>query len=339
MPGVQRKKASHRVRGDKVARINMVPLRTGELFYLQTLLLHCAAQSFVDLCTIDGHLFPSYHEAARDLSLFHDQNEGILAMQEAVECLRTPSQLRFLFAQIILEGYPAMPLWMQFRVPLSEDHPMFFINENLAFDATLQMIAVHLSNAGKTLDNYGLPNPSIIIPDIANEITFLRHHRDDFSNQFEQLQAQLNDEQRHVFDFIYDHIADENNSTHQFFIEGRPGRGKTFLIQTLLSRYRAEVHIILIVGTSALSAIAYPRSRTAHYMFGIPVTEDNVELHSKIGTFSSRADLIQAATAIIWDELPMANKAAWECVHHLCCTLRRNSLPFGGIPFVGIGDF
>ena len=144
IPGVQRKKASHRVRGDKVTRINMVPLHTGELFYLRTLLLYRAAQSFVDLRTIDGHLFPTYHEAACNLGLFHDQNEGILAMQEAVECLRTPAQLRFLFAQIILEGYPAMPLWMQFRVPLSEDHHMFFINENIAFDATLQMIAIHL---------------------------------------------------------------------------------------------------------------------------------------------------------------------------------------------------
>ena len=147
------------------------------------------------------------------------------------------------------------------------------------------------------------------------------------------------DEQRQIFDFIWNDIAEEENAMHQFFIEGRPGRGKTFLIQTLLLRYRAEDHIILIVGTSALSAIAYPRGRTAHYMFGIPVTDDNVDLHSKIGPFSSRADLIRAATAIIWDELPMANKAAWECVHHLCCMVRRNHHPFGGIPFIGIGDF
>ncbi|KAG2101888.1 uncharacterized protein F5147DRAFT_581327 [Suillus discolor] len=53
-------------------------------------------------------------------------------------------------------------------------------------------------------------------------------------------------------------------------------------------------------------------------MFGIPVTDDNVDLHSTIHPFSAHADLIRKATAIIWDELHMANKAALECVDKLC---------------------
>ncbi|KAG1794231.1 uncharacterized protein HD556DRAFT_1308280 [Suillus plorans] len=35
----------------------------------------------------------------------------------------------------------------------------------------------------------------------------------------------------------------------------------------------------------------------AHYMFGIPVTDDNIDLHSTIHTFSAHADLIRKATA------------------------------------------
>ena len=35
----------------------------------------------------------------------------------------------------------------------------------------------------------------------------------------------------------------------------------------------------------------------------------------------------------------MANKAAWECAHNLCCILRNNNRLFGGIPFIGLGDF
>ncbi|KAF9232084.1 hypothetical protein BU15DRAFT_32498, partial [Melanogaster broomeanus] len=54
-----------------------------------------------------------------------------------------------------------------------------------------------------------------------------------------------------------------------FFIEGRPGRGKTFLIKAFSSMLRAQHHIVLIVGSSALSAVAYPRGHTAHYLFGI----------------------------------------------------------------------
>lgn len=53
----------------------------------------------------------------------------------------------------------------------------------------------------------------------------------------------------------------------------------------------------------------------------------------------ARANLIRRATVLIWDELPMANKAAVECVDNLCRALNRRDAPFGGIPFVGLGDF
>ncbi|KAG1838443.1 hypothetical protein DFJ58DRAFT_668368, partial [Suillus subalutaceus] len=52
-----------------------------------------------------------------------------------------------------------------------------------------------------------------------------------------------------------------------FFVEGRPGRGKTFMVNALSSTLRAEGHIILIVGSSALCATAYKRGRSAHYLF------------------------------------------------------------------------
>ncbi|KAF8136547.1 hypothetical protein EV363DRAFT_1106561, partial [Boletus edulis] len=55
------------------------------------------------------------------------------------------------------------------------------------------------------------------------------------------------------------------------FVEGCPGRGKMYLIQTILATLRADFHIVLVVGTSALSAIAYHRGQTVYHMFGIPV--------------------------------------------------------------------
>ncbi|KAG1780457.1 hypothetical protein EV702DRAFT_949544, partial [Suillus placidus] len=53
-----------------------------------------------------------------------------------------------------------------------------------------------------------------------------------------------------------------------------------------------------------------------------------------------QADLIRNASAIIWDELLMANKAAWECVNDLCCQIMNvYNKPFGGIPIIGLGNF
>ncbi|KAG2342245.1 hypothetical protein BDR05DRAFT_886999 [Suillus weaverae] len=149
---------------------------------------------------------------------------------------------------------------------------------------------------------------------------------------------QLNAKQRHILNYISESIAQHRSNF--FFIKGRPGRGKTFLVKGLSSMLRAQGQIVLIVGSSALSVTAYDCRRTAHHMFGIPVTDDNVNLHSSIHPHSPRADLIRNATAIIWDELPAINRATWESVDELCHTIcNQPATPFGGITFIGLGDF
>jgi len=55
--------------------------------------------------------------------------------------------------------------------------------------------------------------------------------------------------------------------------------------------------------------------------------------------FSNRAELIKACSLIAWDELPAANVAWLDCVDELCRSLKHKDLPFGGIPFLGVGDF
>ena len=62
-------------------------------------------------------------------------------------------------------------------------------------------------------------------------------------------------------------------------------------------------------------------------------------MQSTIHPFSNRAELIKACTLIAWDELPAANVAWLDCVDQLCRSLKKTDVPFGGIPFVGLGDF
>ncbi|KAG2108046.1 PIF1-like helicase-domain-containing protein [Suillus discolor] len=66
-----------------------------------------------------------------------------------------------------------------------------------------------------------------------------------------------------------------------------------------------------------------------------------VDLHSSIHLHLPRADLIRNASAIIWDELPAINRAAWKSVDELCrITCNRPRIPFGlgGKTFIGLGD-
>lgn len=67
--------------------------------------------------------------------------------------------------------------------------------------------------------------------------------------------------------------------------------------------------------------------------------QDSVGLKSTINSGTYRAELIVEASLIIWEELLAANVAAIDCVDDLCKKLKKNGKPFGGIPFLGIGDF
>jgi hypothetical protein len=74
-------------------------------------------------------------------------------------------------------------------------------------------------------------------------------------------------------------------------------------------------------------------------MFGIPVRENASDLQSTVSVFSGRADVLCHTALIVWEEFPMANKAAIECAEHLLRQIMKNDLPFGGKTFLALGDF
>src|SRR6202034_4108762 len=73
--------------------------------------------------------------------------------------------------------------------------------------------------------------------------------------------------------------------------------------------------------------------------FSLTFFEDDVDIYSKIQLNSGRADLIRAASLIVWEELPSIHKRAFQCAHQISCAILDKSNPFGNIPFVGVGDF
>jgi hypothetical protein len=57
------------------------------------------------------------------------------------------------------------------------------------------------------------------------------------------------------------------------FVDGKAGRGKTFLMHCLVTQFRAEGSAVLVVGTTGLSIVHYNCGCTVHSAFGIPVKE------------------------------------------------------------------
>ncbi|XP_074369492.1 uncharacterized protein LOC141710892 [Apium graveolens] len=105
----------------------------------------------------------------------------------------------------------------------------------------------------------------------------------------------LNDEQKIVYDYIFDNINKKNGGV--FFVYRSGGCGKTFLWQTLCCRLRSEHKIVLPIASCDIAAVFLPGGRTAHSRFHIPLKLDEncyVDLRhgTDISELPQRTDLI-----------------------------------------------
>lgn len=259
-----------------IARIQSVSPTAGELFYLRCLLLHQPARSFDDLKTYGEITFHTFHEAAVHCGLFATEDEGYYALQEAVTTFSTLRQLHFLFSRIILEGYPAKPLWEKFHDNLILDWAVLMPSQNTADDHALREIAEYVHESGRKLTDFGLPEPSQQSPEVLTELEAFRGREQELQMTANEMLSTMDTDQSYIYHHLYNVITTSDKNQRKettFFVDGKPGRGKTFVLDALSCKLRSEGRIVLIVGTSALAATLYERGRTAHNLFRIPVTD------------------------------------------------------------------
>lgn len=103
-------------------------------------------------------------------------------------------------------------------------------------------------------------------------------------------------------------------------------------------RYRGE--ICLNVASSGIASLLLPGGKTTHSKFGIPINPDEFSTCT-ITQGSDQANLIKAASLIIWDEAPMMSRHCFEALDRSMADLIGNNdnLPFGGKVVVLGGDF
>jgi len=150
-----------------------------------------------------------------------------------------------------------------------------FSSAEIAVDFTLRDLERFLKAQGSKLVDFGLPQPQ-------DQSSLLQLERSTCSSQYLALTEQyqhyellLSYEQldiyNHVLESFYSPPA--NRTTTCFFKEGKAGCEKSFTASVLINRLCSKGHIVLIVGSTALSVVQYEQGRTAHSAFGIPVTE------------------------------------------------------------------
>ena len=255
-----------------LTRLQSVHITRGELFYLRHLLLSRPGNSWKDLRTIDSVLYPSFQAACLALGLFADRNEAQVCMDEAVKTFHTPYQLRILFVHLLTNSCIDAPLqfWDEFRSDMSKDFTQDATsNVEHAYDEALKHLGSLLRGHGKRLGDYGLPQPVVE----GNETEWERRR---WSQQSEVLRQQVdvglsvfNPEQRDIFLRVQHAILNDEPLT--MFIDGKAGRGKTFLVNILCAWVRSEGGIALPTATSAFAAQLYPGGRTTHSTFGVSI--------------------------------------------------------------------
>ncbi|XP_076884457.1 uncharacterized protein LOC143533627 [Bidens hawaiensis] len=103
----------------------------------------------------------------------------------------------------------------------------------------------------------------------------LSYDKDSLSNDFKLLYTSITDEQKSVYNEIFNSVKRKKGGV--FFVYGYGGTGKTYLWKTLSASIRSKGEIVLNVASSGIASLLLEGGRTAHsrFLITINLTEDS----------------------------------------------------------------
>ncbi|KAG2789438.1 hypothetical protein PC116_g2271 [Phytophthora cactorum] len=326
-------------------RIHVYP-RDMQRFYMRVLLCHRKGPtSFENLRTVDGVTYDSYRKGAPHAGYLEDDSEWVDCMTEASQ-FRMPYQLRQLFATIIVysQVVEVGALWEEFYDDLSLDFGYKY--RSLEGNAKEEMVKFHTL---KSLNDLLLANGSAVahfeyLPQLSEyphlvlnsllQNNLIRREMEGYNHDVLQETVDrehlLNEEQRSVYSTIINAVDNPTPGNTLFFIDGPGGTGKSTLLKHILAKVRLLENIPLEVASSGIASLLLMGGRTAHSTFKIPLKLNDTSTCS-IYKQSHLKGLIQKASLVIWDEVPMTHRHAFEAVDQSLRDLMDNDEePFGG---------
>ncbi|KAJ1518859.1 hypothetical protein ONE63_011529 [Megalurothrips usitatus] len=330
-----------RQRLEKVTRLFWVGPNRGELYYLRLLLSSVPCRGFADLLTKAGGVegCDTFQEVARELGLVDNHREYAEALEEA-STFMTGASLRSFFVLLCNVGAPAALLWEDAKAKLSEDHLERHPDDpEKAYKLALLDIDRGLRRNGSRLADHGLPYVHDDTTELGREL--LAHSEGAERDFVEQWLPRLHEDQRAVYDHVrlLSQQSPAASGTRSLFLEAPGGYGKTAVLKVIASDLRSQGKVVLCVATSGIAALNMERGTTAHSMFRLPLDLKGGLATWGITNGTQRAELIRAASLIIFDEAPMMHKYVLELLDRSLRDLMRNNLPFGGKILLLSGDF
>jgi len=130
-----------------------------------------------------------------------------------------------------------------------------------------------LTPRGSNLSDFGLPDPGNRINELEIEYESFGLRINELSRTADDMIARMNPEPLATFKVLYTTVTSTCLTHTVFYFDGKAGRGKSFVASALCTKLRSENGVPVFVGTTGLSVTMYERGRTAHSVFGIPVSQ------------------------------------------------------------------
>ena len=290
------------------------------------------AQSFLDLLTVHGHIYPSFRDAAQAAGVMEDDCEAITVFSEMARVGVSVNTLREQFCAVLVHCAPSNPVEL-FNM-FSADMIYGEVTEQSCNEALRDIDRIMRVTYGQSLCdaqfgfNIDVGNDEdIFMPPIAN----LQPN----NVLLEQLGPLLSADQQAAVSTVMASVHHQEGF-NVFGVFCSAGTGKTLFANYMACSLRAEGRVVACVAASALAASLLEGGHTAHHALHIPIPANDATFCS----FSSaERSIIMNADLLIWDEASMISKNIADTVDRSFRDIMNCNLPFGGKTVVFIGDF
>jgi hypothetical protein len=322
-----------------IGRMLAVSCKNLELFSLRRLLgVVKGATGWLDLYTVDGFTYPTFHDACGARGMLQDDADVICALNLIfATCCHLPTMRRE-FAMVLLNRtvQNAVGLFEMFASNLCDDGDVSPINCTAALHEIEMIMMQHGRSLTDTDFGFTLRDRDILENRAA--LSLLRRHsfavdycverRDEIVNQFTS-------EQQHAMSVITASISNPTGS-NVYCVLAAAGCGKSFFVNGLTWHLRAENKIVLNVAASALAATLLLSGATAHSTFKIPIPTTDT---SYCGLKTADRELIRRCSLICYDEMSMVSPEIANMLDRSLRDIMGIDSPFGGKCVVFLGDF
>ncbi len=122
------------------------------------------------------------------------------------------------------------------------------------------------------------------------------------------------------------------------FVHGKAGCGKTFLIKQI----EASNPGCQVLTPTNLASSLYKNAKTLHSFFRKGFDDLDEGFQNPANLTSARASKmiyeLSRVSLLVFDEISMVRSDTFEMMSQICQKARGNTMPFGGIPVVVVGD-